>query len=115
MNSVKPFLRRKFLKGMTSKTAKNVQKGQKLQQGSTDFHQNLTTDRSHYAKYFYLCQNLAKPTGFGDICKNLLSDPYVFSNGGNVFSPIKNPNGQFVMDTLIKQKFDHRYMQKSAV
>ena len=39
--------------------------------------QNLNTDRSHHAEYFTLCQNLVKSNGFGDMCKNLLSDPYV--------------------------------------
>ena len=40
----------------------------------------MTKDRFHYAEDFYLhlvYQNLPKPNGFGDICKKLMSDPYV--------------------------------------
>ena len=42
-----------------------------------DENESLTEDRSHHAKHFNPCQSLAKPNSFWDICKKLLSDPYV--------------------------------------
>ena len=84
------------------KNSKKRQKGQYLQHGSTDFHQNLTADRSHHAEYFYPCQNLVKTNCLGDICKNLLSDPLcsIFSYGGHVFLTDQKSNSQFVQDIL---------------
>ena len=41
------------------------------------FSQKMTTDRFHQAGHFYPCQNFAEPNGLRDICKKLLSDPYV--------------------------------------
>ena len=37
----------------------------------------MTADRSHHAKHLNSCQNMAKPNSFRDICRKLLSDPYV--------------------------------------
>ena len=77
LNSVQQFLRRIFLKVITSKTAKNTQKGQKLPTWVSRFSPKFDHRQISSCCIFYPRQNLVKPNGFGDICKNLLSDPYV--------------------------------------
>ena len=40
----------------------------------------LTTDRPHHVEHLQSSQNLAKPIGFGDICKKSLSGHYILCN-----------------------------------
>ena len=49
---------------------------------------------------FTQCQNLAEPNGFGDICEQLLSDPYVlFLITAAIFRQINNPHISSMQDT----------------
>ena len=60
--------------------------------------------------YFSYWKNLAKPNGFGDICKTttVWSLCYIYSNGSHVFQRIKNPHISSMQDTPwnIQTKFN---------
>ena len=65
----------------------------------------MTTDRSH-AGHLYPMSELAKPNGFGDICKKkLLSDPYVL---------FLKMVAMFLMDQKSKHNFCARYPKEHS-